>query len=98
MTLSQIRNQIDTLQRKYARELTICRLRRLAEQISDQWAVAVGGRQDPPQPHSIIRRVADAGFFLPIFMSLHQYLERNPAGEQGPCTQSNPPGPAPLGP
>ena len=76
MTLSQIRNQIDSLQRKYARELAIYRLRRQAEEICEQWERAVGDRQDPPQPHAIVRKVADAGHLLPTYMSLHHYVKR----------------------
>ena len=75
MTLSQIRTQIRALQLKYGKELTIYRLRRQAEQVYNQWARAVGHQQEPPQPLSIIRQIADAGFFLPTYGSLHRYLE-----------------------
>ena len=74
MTLSQIRTQIQALQRKYAKELLIYRLRRQADQVYNHWARAVGDRQEPPQPHSIIRKFAAAGFFLPTYNSLHRYL------------------------
>ena len=76
MTLSQIRNQVHSLQRKYAKELAVFRLRRLAREISEDWAVAIADRQDLPQPHSVVRRVADAGFSLPTFMFLNKYLQR----------------------
>ena len=75
MTLRQIRTQIQTRQRKYAKELLIYRLRRQADQVYNHWARAVGDRQEPPQPHSIIRKFAAAGFFLPTYNSLHRYLE-----------------------
>ena len=77
MTLRQIRTQIQTRQRKYAKELLIYRLRRQADQVYNHWAPAVGDRQEPPQPqpHSIIRKFAAAGFFLPTYNSLHRYLE-----------------------
>ena len=99
MTLSQIRTQIQALQRKYAKELLIYRLRRQADQVYNQWARAVGDRQDPPQPHSIIRKFAAAGFFLPTYNSLHRYLEDlrqegsipNPVKSSWPCS----PGPGP---
>ena len=41
MTLPQIRNQIQALQRKYARELAIYRLRRLFQELSDEWAATI---------------------------------------------------------
>ena len=75
MTLRQIRTQIQTRQRKYGKELTIYRLRRQADQVYDQWARAIGYQQEPPQPLSIIRKIADAGFFLPTYGSLLRYLE-----------------------
>ena len=52
MTLSQIRNRIQALQLKYAKELAVYRLRRQAEEICDQWERAGGDRQDPPQPEA----------------------------------------------
>ena len=35
MTLSEIRRQIDALKRRFARELAIIKLRRIAEAVSD---------------------------------------------------------------
>ena len=75
MTLRQIRTQIQTRQRKYAKELLIYRLRHQADQVYNHWARAVGHQQEPPQPLSIIRKIADAGFFLPTYGSLLRYLE-----------------------
>ena len=37
MTLSQIRNRVQALQRKYAKELAVYRLRRMAEEIFHDW-------------------------------------------------------------
>ena len=39
-TLSQLRRSIDALKRKYAKELAVVRLRRLAEEHSLQWTYA----------------------------------------------------------
>ena len=75
MTLSQIRNQINALQRKYAKELAVYRPRPLAEDFSQQWAVALSNRQLAPQPQPFIRRIA-SGYRLPTFMALDNYLER----------------------
>ena len=76
MTLSQIRREIEALKRKYAKELAILRLRRQAEEICDQWERAVNEQQDPPQPHAVVGKMADAGFFLSTYITLHHYVKR----------------------
>ena len=45
MTLSEIRRHIDALKRKFARELAIIKLRRIAEAVADDWTP-----DDPPNP------------------------------------------------
>ena len=81
-TLSALRARVRALQRKFARELAALRLRRLAEEHCLQSSAA---RAEPPTPsrlpsHAFIRannyRVASAGFRLPSFMAVHNYLER----------------------
>ena len=76
MSLSQIRNAIDALCRKYAIPLAIYRLRPLAEEFSQQWSVAEADRKPAPESHPFIRKIALAGFSLPTFMELHKYIER----------------------
>ena len=73
--LSGLRRRVDALLRKYAREVAVVRLRRLANEFSLQWTVALADRQPPPDTHSFILRVAAAGFRLTTFMSVHKYLE-----------------------
>ena len=70
MTISQLRRRIDALKRKLAPELAVINLRRIAESVADDWTPS-----DPPEPTHVIRRVADAGFRLPTFLSLHRYIE-----------------------
>ena len=74
-TLSAVRRRVDAIRRKLAPYLAILRVRRLANEYSLQWTVAVADRQPPPDTHSFILRVADAGFRLTTFMSVHKYLE-----------------------
>ncbi len=76
MSLSQIRNAVDALCRKYAIPLAIYRLRPLAEEFSQEWSVAEADRKPAPESHPFIRKIALAGFSLPTFMELHKYLER----------------------
>ena len=75
-TLSALRARVRALQRKFARELALLRLRRLAEEHCRQSSAARADRQPPPGSHAFIRRVAAAGFRLPSFMAVHKYLER----------------------
>ena len=76
MTLSQIRNRVQVLQRKFALELTVIRLRPYATEFCQQWAVAKTNHQPAPQPHAFIRKIAGAGFRLPTFVALHKYIEK----------------------
>ena len=76
MSLSQIRNRINALRRKYAIPLAVYGLRPLAEEFCQQWAVAQAGRKPAPESRPFIRKIASAGFRLSTFMELHKYLER----------------------
>ena len=69
MTISQLRRRIDALKRKFARELAIIKLRRIAESVANAW-----NSDDPPEPADVIRRVADAGFRLSTFGRLGHCL------------------------
>ncbi len=70
MTISQIRRRVNALNRRFAPELAIIRLRRLAQAVSNDW-----DPDQPPEPHDVIQRVAKAGFRLPTFMRLRRYLD-----------------------
>ena len=76
MTLGQIRNQIEALQRKYAKEFAIVRLRRQAEEICEQWERAVSDRQEPPQPHAVVGKMVATGLFLSTYITLRHYVKR----------------------
>ena len=70
MTLSEIRRRVDALKRRFARELAIIKLRRIAEAVANDWT-----SDDPPEPAAVIRRVVKAGFRLPTFVRLRRCLE-----------------------
>ena len=70
MTISQLRRRIDALKRKFARELAIIKLRRIAESVADAW-----DPDHPPEPADVIQRVVKAGFRLPTFTRLSRYLK-----------------------
>ncbi len=74
--MNQIRSRINALRRKMALEISVVRLRPLADDFCLQWSVAVSDRKPPPDDHTFIRRVVDARFRLPTFMAAHRYLTR----------------------
>ena len=76
MTLNQIRNQVHSLQRQFAKELAVFRLRQLAGEIADDWAIATAEKEQLPQPHQVVRRVAAAGHRLYTFMNLNNYVQQ----------------------
>ena len=64
LTLSQLRRRVDALKRKYAKELAVVRLRRLADQYSQQWACDISDRKPAPQSQPFIRQIAQSGYRL----------------------------------
>ena len=69
MTLSEIRRAIDALKRKFATELTIIKLRRVAQAVADDW-----DPDQPPEPHDVIQRFVKAGSLHTTFANLARYL------------------------
>ena len=76
MTITQIRNQVHSLQRKFAKELAVYRLRQLAGEIADDWAIATAEGEQLPHPHQVVRRVAAAGHRLKTYMNLNNYVQQ----------------------
>ena len=69
MTISQLRRRVAALKRRFAPELAIIKLRRIAEAVADDWDSA-----QPTVPSDVIQRIAKAGFRLPTFANLGRYL------------------------
>ena len=76
MTLSQIRNQVNSLERKFAKELAVFRLRRIAEEIANDWEISMAEKEQLPQPHQVVQRVARQGHLLKTWMNLSRYVQR----------------------
>ena len=70
MTLAQIRRRVDALMRRFARELAIIKLRRIAEAVANDWTP-----DEPSEPAAVIRRIVRAGFRLPTFVRLRRCLD-----------------------
>ncbi len=83
MSLARIRNRIQALQRRYALPLTVMRLRPLAVQFCDQWAVARDQHQSLPETHPFVIKLVDAGIRLPSFGFLGSFFNRY--REAGTC-------------
>ena len=69
LTIAQIRRRVDALKRRFAPELAIIKLRRIAEAVADDW-----DSSQPTVPSDVIGRIAKAGFRLPTFANLARYL------------------------
>ena len=82
MTISQIRTRINSLNRRFARELAIIKLRRIAESVADDW-----DPDQPSEPADVIQRVVKAGFRLNTFARLSRYL--NDTRRQGEVPYPN---------
>ncbi len=70
MSISELRRRINALNRRFAPELAIIKMRRIAQAVSDDWDPT-----EPPEPHDVIQRVAKAGFRLSTFMRLRRYFQ-----------------------
>ena len=75
MTIAQIRNEIHRMQRKFAKELAVYRLRQLAQEIADDWAIATDNGEKLPQPHQVVQRIAREGHRLWTWMNLSRYVQ-----------------------
>ena len=82
MTVSELRRRVDALCRKYATELRIYRLRRLALEFCDEMAEAVQNPK-PEKPRSItdwakllFDRAKERNVRLKTFVHLASYLEK----------------------
>ncbi len=74
MSLSVIRNLINTLQRKFARELAVVRARRVAEKFCDQWAAARNSKKPLPDFFVATGMLRREGVSGATFVELNQYL------------------------
>ena len=74
--MRSLQARVRALQRILAPELAIVRLRRLSEEFCIESSVVQANGEPLAQPQAFIRRVASAGFRLPSFMAVHNYLER----------------------
>ena len=72
--LSYIRSRINALRRKFALEISHNRLRPMVEDFcTDSYAAAMD-RKPLPDAHTFVRKVVDAGYRMPTFGAVHQYL------------------------
>ncbi len=74
--LSYVRSRITALRRKFALEISHNRLRTMAEDFCTDSYSAAMDRKPLPDAHAFIRKVVDAGFRLPTFGAVHQYLAK----------------------
>ena len=74
--LSHIRSRINALRRKMALEISVVRLEPVADDFCFQWDRARAEGRPAPHWHSFIRKVGEAGYWLPTLISVQKYLEK----------------------
>ena len=74
--MNQIRARINALRRKMALEISVVRLRPLADDLCFQWDRSRAERRPAPDIFAFIRKVAAAGYYLPTFVAAQKYLEQ----------------------
>ena len=76
MTFSKLRSQVDTLMRKYAKELAVHRLRPFANEYCDKWEETVAQGETPPEPIRLFKKLPRRDFLRRFFPAVHNYLDR----------------------
>lgn len=74
MSLSQIRNRVNCLQRQFAVALSVVRARRVAEDVCSQWRTAHIEHQPLPDEFEVTGKVREAGISGGNWMGLHRYI------------------------
>ena len=82
MTFTQIRNQVNTLMRKYATEVAVYRARPLALEFCDEMTAAVTGEKPGPKlslmqwAKVLHNRLTERGLHVRASTGLYDYLKR----------------------
>lgn len=84
MSLSQIRNRVDALQRKFALALSVVRARRVAEDLCHQWAVARADGKPLPNPFDMVKKVNKVGIRNAALIDFQGYIRRCLDGNKCP--------------
>ena len=78
-TLSEIKRIVRSLQRKLALPLAVIRMRRAAEKICNDWAVALDAKRRKqagslPDSHEVVRSIKASGYAGAHLNSFHSYV------------------------
>ena len=76
MSLAHLARRVRTLERRLAPEVAFIRMRQLADDLCNDWEVALATDCPTPEPQHFIRRVAHAGIKSDTFTKLEQFLDR----------------------
>ena len=75
--LNGIRSRVNALRRKFALELAIIKLCRLAEDFISRWHIAIVRSQEPPDTHTFILHVgSNNNVRSNFFMRFKHYIDR----------------------
>ena len=84
MSLSQIKNAVDALRRKFALPLVLIRTGRECVDIPNQWRADRGRHKQMPSSFAIVQEGEDSGYRNGQAIGLRDYIERSIEGNECP--------------
>ena len=75
MGISQLRNQVNALMRKFTVQLAVHKLRPLASEYCDQWRELVAKKEPPPNPNRLFDKIPGKNSLRHKFSSIQNYLD-----------------------
>ena len=76
MSLTQLRREVNSIQRRLIRELRVVRARRVAEDYCDLWADLVSRKKLPPDPFRLLKKLFQHTRSPGDFAAADSYLNR----------------------
>ena len=70
-----MRHRLRTLERTLVRERTELAVQNHVDKLINDWDLALGGGDNPPDPIEFMRKLTLAGFRLPTRARAHNYLD-----------------------
>ena len=90
MTISQLRNQVNALMRKFTVQLAVHKLRPLASEYCDQWRELVAKKEPPPNPNRLFDKIPGKDSLRHKLTAILNYLDNCRWGPPPPPSQRNP--------
>ena len=75
MTISQLRNQVNALMRKFTVQLAVHKLRPLASEYCGQWRELVAKKEPPPNPNRLFDKIPGKDSLRHKLTGIQNYLD-----------------------